>query len=483
MENHKPSFAFFLRSALFLIPFILLAFATGDNKSQYVIPGGARTVCTSDIDNDQDLDIITGHNVGWGYTNKSVSVLENIDEGIFAVKDTSKSFCGYQENIFTICVDDDSLPDLVVFHSDFSSGIKRYVRVYYNNEGNFDNFSDFNLNSDETFSYINHGKINNDDFEDVVVISNNGFFWGVMYNDGNGGFCTPQYYEIDWPPTDIACGDLNNDGRDDIIVAGSKLVAYYSYDTGFIYDSIGYQKGRIQLTDLDKDEDLDIVSISELFSYTLVTLFENLGYGFYLSHDCGYYSPNCWYIFISDLNNDSLPDIITTSVNNGVYLLYNEGNFQLSDPLFISVPLVGYDFVNACSADLDKNGFNDLIITQTNAHFINLLFNDGQGNFVENPITKIQNPISKFQKQKFNCFPNPFRHSTQICFEIENTSSVAISIYDFTGKCIRSFDQSMTDRGLHCYKFCSDGLIAGIYFCDIEINGKVRNVTKLVIIK
>ncbi len=482
MENHKPSFTFFIRSALFFIPFMLFAFAAGDNKSQYVIPGGARTVCTSDIDNDQDMDIITGHNVGWGYTNKSVSVLENIDDGIFAVKDTSKSFCGYQENIFTIRVDDDSLADLIVFYADFTSGLQRYIRVYYNDSGNFNDFSNFNLNSDATFGYINYGKVNDDEFDDIVVIANNDQFWGILYNDGNGGFTEPQYYDLDWPPTDIVCGDLNDDGRDDVIVAGHKLIVYYSTDAGFVYDSIGYQKGRIQLADLDKDDDLDIVCISEFFSYTLVDLFENLGNGSYLPHNCGYYSPACWYFVASDLNNDSLPDLITTSVNNGVYLLYNEGNFQFSNPVFISVPLVGYDFVNACSADLDKNGYNDLIITQTNAYFINLLFNDGSGSFLENPITNTKKLKAKCQ-QPLVCYPNPFTTTTQICYEIENASSVTINVYDYTGRCIRSFDQGTMDKGSHCVEFSSDGLTSGIYFYSLEVNGQVITSKKMTIVK
>jgi hypothetical protein len=482
MENHKPSFAFFIRCALFFIPFILLAFATGENKSQYVIPGGARTVCTSDIDNDQDLDIITGHNVGWGYTNKSVSVLENIDEGIFSAKDTSKSFCGYQENIFTIRVDDDSLADLIVFYADFTSGTQRYIRVYYNDSGNFNDFTNFNLNSNATFSYINHGKINNDEFDDIVVSSNGGHFWGILYNNGAGGFTDPQYYDLDWPPTDITCGDLNGDGRDDVVLAGNKLAVFYSTDTGFVYDSIGFQKLRIQLADLDKDEDNDIVCISEFFSYTLVDLFENLNNGYYLSHNWGYFSPSCWYFVVSDLNNDTLPDVITTSVNNGVYLLYNEGNFQLSDPVFISVPLVGYDFVNACSADLDKNGFNDLIITQTNAHFINLLFNDGNGSFVENPITNTKKLIANCQ-QPLVCYPNPFTNTTQICYEIENASRIIINVYDYTGKLIRSFDQGTMDKGSHCVEFSSDGLTSGIYFCSLVMNGIKKDMEKMILMK
>ena len=461
---------------------VLMAFKTGDNKSQYVIPSGARTVCTSDIDNDQDWDIITGHNVPWGYTNISFSVLENIDDGIFAVKDTSKSFCGYQENIFTILVNDDSLPDLVVFHSDFTNELQRYIRVYYNDSGNFNNFTDFNLNSDATFGYINYGKVNDDDFDDLVVISNSGFFWGILYNDGAGGFTDPQFYDLDWPPTDITCGDLDGDGRDDVLVAGYKLGVYYSNETGLIYDSLGLHQGLVQITDFDNDDDMDIVGLSGLPT-TIVTFIENSGNNNFLTHEPIYYSPHCGQFVVSDLNNDSLPDLIATSMNSGVYILYNEGNFQITNPVFISVPLVGYNVLNTYSADLDHNGFNDLIITQTNANFINLLFNDGNGNFVENPITIIQTPNSEPQTPNLTCFPNPFHTSTQFTFNLKDESNVAITIYDHSGKKVNIINPGLMSPGNHSVEFNSANLPSGIYFYSLEVNGIKTDTKKMTLMR
>ncbi|MEZ5082005.1 MAG: VCBS repeat-containing protein [Bacteroidales bacterium] len=112
-----------------------------------------------------------------------------------------------------------------------TSATQRYIRVFYNEQGEFNNFSDFSLESDATFSGINHGKVNDDDYDDIVVISNNGHFWGILYNDGNSGFTSPEYFNLDGPPSDIACSDLNKDGRDDVVVVGNKLNVYYSYDT------------------------------------------------------------------------------------------------------------------------------------------------------------------------------------------------------------------------------------------------------------
>jgi hypothetical protein len=80
-------------------------------------------------------------------------------------------------------------------------------------------------------------------------------------------------------------------------------------------------------------------------------------------------------------------------------------------------------------------------------------------------------------------YPNPFTTTTQICYEIENTSSVAIHVYDFTGKLIKSTDQGRMDKGSHCVEFSSDGLPSGIYFYSLEVNGIKTDTKKMTLIK
>ncbi|MEZ5082004.1 MAG: hypothetical protein R2750_00900 [Bacteroidales bacterium] len=66
---------------------IIAIFFTGNSppntKSQYTIPVGNVPPAHRILDNDMGLDVITGHSVGWGYTNKSISVMENINNGVF----------------------------------------------------------------------------------------------------------------------------------------------------------------------------------------------------------------------------------------------------------------------------------------------------------------------------------------------------------------------------------------------------------------
>ncbi len=99
-----------------------------------------------------------------------------------------------------------------------------------------------------------------------------------------------------------------------------------------------------------------------------------------------------------------------------------------------------------------------------------------------NPPSAINEKSISNQTEIF-VYPNPFTTSTQICYEIENTASVAINVYDFTGKLIRSFDQGTMDKGLHCFEFSSDGLTSGIYFNRLIVNGQESASKMMMILK
>ncbi len=138
----------FSRSLLILVSLLLIAFTTGDNKSKYSVPIAAWSVTASDIDLDGDNDIIVGHKTSWQNTNTTISLLENTNTGILTIIDTSIVFCGYQENIFAVDIDNDGYPDIVTFMSDFTTGtVERYIRIFYNYFGTFEMSQDFPLNS------------------------------------------------------------------------------------------------------------------------------------------------------------------------------------------------------------------------------------------------------------------------------------------------------------------------------------------------
>ncbi len=454
---------------LILIALLGLSFSTGGSRSQYTLPIAAWSVTTGDIYQDGKNDIVVGHKTAWEHTNPTISILKNIDNGIFEIVDTTKTFCGYQENILLINVNNDSYPDIVAFRSDFSSGeAERYVRVFYNSIGQFNTYQDFSLNSNDIFSNIDYGDINGDNAYDLVVASNHGQFWGVLYNDGNGSFSSPEYHYISGSyPTDIACGDLNGDGRDDVVVCGILVDIYYSTENGFQQYQLGEHELRAHITNIDNDDDMDIVGLTDLYliGLTGISVYENLGNNNFFEHDEIDFQSSASEFSVSDMNNDSLSDLVVTShfpdttgtgiadTIGGIYILYNEGNYQFSEPQFVPLENFGESIRKSCCADFDGNGYNDiatiryLYVTIPN---LDILFNDGNGNFQQNPVTGIK-PYDEKTQNPIVCYPNPFTSQLSIEINTSTSQNEIIEIYDIEGNLVKDIKTGKNMPYVHKY--------------------------------
>jgi hypothetical protein len=268
----------------------------------------------------------------------------------------------------------------------------------------------------------------------------------VLYNDGSGNFSIPEYhYVTEYYPTDIACGDLNNDGRDDIVVAGADVEIYYSYASGFQQYQLSEHELKVKIIDFDNDGDIDIIGLSDLYmaGCVSISIYENLQNGNFHEHDEYLFQPSGDKLIIADFNNDSLFDILVVLNNmTGHNLIYNLGNNTLDDPVFIPVDDIGEDWRNSYCADMDGNGYNDIITIRCSfMHLDNnlsILFNDGNGNFQENPIVNIQPSNIELQKSNLTCYPNPFTTETIISVTIETLGLTQLQIFDLNGTLIKT---------------------------------------------
>jgi hypothetical protein len=453
-----------------------------DIQSAYNVPIAAYSVCAADIDLDGHKDLIIGHRTAWQDLNPTITIMKNNKHGIFEITDTSKIFAGYQENIFAIDVNNDSSPDIVTFYLDYSSGsIRRYIRVFYNSNGIFENYTDFSLNSSDTFSGITYGDVDGNGYPDLIVSSNGGQLWGVLYNDGNGNFSTPEYnYVTDTYPTGLACGDLNNDGRDDIIVFGAKVEVYFSLSSGFQEVLLCEHQTNGWIDDFNHDGKTDIICYDDLamVGLTGVTIFENTGSGNFIKHDEIIFPFSTSKFYLSDFNNDSFSDLLFQLYNkSGHVIFYNQGDFLLGDSTFVAVSDYGEQWRKCCCADLDGNGYNDIVTVRTSYTKIpanvDIKFNDGHGHFVDHPLGIKDNNKSVYLQLLRN-FPNPFNNRTTIEFYLTEPTMVDLSIYDTKGNFISCLINNRIGAGLHHTiwdradfrgKICS----AGIYFAIVKM--------------
>jgi hypothetical protein len=456
---------------------ILLVFATYMYSASYTVPKSAYSVYVEDIDLDGDNDIVVGHKVAWEQDNPTISILENNGKGEFTLIDTSKSFCGYQENIFLQKIDNDDYPDIVTFMSDFSTGVAdRYVRIYYNNSGSFDTFTDFSLNSDATFTNIDYGDIDGDNDIDLVFISNSGSFWGYMKNDGTGQFDAPVYYSIDERPNHIACDDINGDNIDDIVVNYGvyKLLIYYGENSGFSFDEIIYTAGYgdIEIVDLDNDGVMELITIDGVIgAYTELLVFvQNTEGDFELSYTKRI-NEAMTRIFLSDLNDDIYPEVIyncsyyypnSEYEKTHTYILFNESGISFADPVNYQTYFGTSNptqSIESFVADMDGSGTQDIVTVNysyNDDNCINILFQDSLGSFIETSIENVEWEIENYSLEQN--YPNPFNNETNIQYTIEEISDVKIDVYNANGQFVQELVKSVVNAGMYSVTFRAENL-------------------------
>ncbi|MBI9039580.1 MAG: T9SS type A sorting domain-containing protein [Bacteroidales bacterium] len=310
--------------------------------------------------------------------------------------------------------------------------------------------------------YYTIGDVNFDSYTDILFASNNGQFWGILYNDGTGNFSEPEYYDLSFQPVNISCGDLNNDGREDIVITGQNTEVYFSYPDGFQLSILSTDFiGNNEICDFNNDGLNDILASYPLypFDYTKLKHYENAGNNTFINYEPFIFQPLCnGYFEISDFNNDSMPDILFNAMNNtNLIIFYNLGDFQLSEPQFIPLINYGESYRKSHCADFDGNGYNDIVtIRGWGAPLpanVNIFFNDGKGNFVEDPVGIIETPNLQLPTPNLHCYPNPFSEYLNFKFSIIKQNSVDLSVYDINGKHIKTITNKIYSPGKYKLKW------------------------------
>jgi len=461
---------------IFII-FVLFAFVNGDNRSIYLVPVGAWSICAEDIDTDGDIDIVIGNLVHPNLQNSGISILKN--NGFGLMECDSFDYYGAHRDVKLAFLDNNQQYDLITQTDD---GQFSYVGIIFDFIENQNNPQSIPVPEyTETFSISD---VDNNSANDILFASHDGQFWGVLYNDGMGNFSNPEYHYVDdYYPNDVACGDLNDDGRNDVVVCGQSTEVYFNYPDGFevlLLENNDY-KSNLFISDLDLDGDNDIITFSGNAGYTVVVMYNNQSNNTFERID-NFTLPQITHDYnVEDFDNDSLPDVLfRLGDDSGFIIYYNQSNFQLGHQFFIQMS--GYVRESTCN-DIDNNGYKDIIAVcgsfLPQYSVVKILFNNGEGGFVENPIVAIaENDITH---SGLTCYPNPFSGSTKIRYTIENKAIIQLNIYNYAGQLIKSIDEGLQLKGTHFIEFDAKGLKDGIYLYSIMIDGKSTDSKKMTI--
>jgi len=208
----------------------------------------------------------------------------------------------------------------------------------------------------------------------------------VLLGNGDGTFGMPVRFQSGSGPSSVALGDLNEDGKIDVVVSNGSgqmqgMSVLLGNGDGTLQSPTLYATGNntnsVVLADFNGDGHLDAAVVnsgSETFSILLGN--GDGTFGTAVSYPTPYSTP--FYLMVADFNQDSHPDLAVTfgsqSLNVSVFLGNSDGTFQ---PAINTVTAFSSPS-NLAAGDLNEDSIPDLIM---GAGALTVLLGKGDGTF------------------------------------------------------------------------------------------------------
>lgn len=477
-----------------------------------------------DLDNDGDLDIISGINPtthfahpiilinhGWGRyedeTTLRLPVLKTITNDVDLAD-----------------VDNDGDLDIYLANTGFSPPDWRDLLLINDGLGYFQDESNKRLPSKVGVSEnVEFADIDGDEDLDLALAILGGleslFELRLFVNDGKGFFVDETRRRIprflSYTIFNVTFADVEKDVDMDMLISslgkmiitdpyGNPLDTFSGQNALLINDGQGrfadeteYRMPpcdddlttKIRAKDLNGDSHVDIYVINIGFPWEKASnrLYLNNGVGFF-REDVKKRLPHEHFLWnndaeLADLDRDGDADIFMVNVRPGESaldnLLINEGGV-FSNQSWRLLPI--QDFSTSCAVgDMDRDYDFDLVIANSSGVagigaqdrlYENILFKKEVFDFTESCLTKGHPTMQNY--------PNPFNPSTEIIFFLPQDQSISvpivIKIYNVTGQLVRTLVcQSVKKGENHIFWDGKDdrnqSVSSGVYFYQLEVEG------------
>ena len=301
---------------------------------------GLKVLQIADLNNDKLNDIVIGYS-------DSIGIYYQLKTGMFSK--IKSYYSGYTvDGLKTGDLNNDGLTDIAVSHWNSS-----YINIFTQNSG-----GEFTIKSHPVLSggydEIDIADMNGDKLNDVIFMPGQLLqsTLQILYQDPKLGITDSVFlykYTEDYYPTfqGIGIGDLNNDGRNDLV--GSKggnngyLLLMYQDSQG----KIGNNNVKIpaydiptpvEIADLNCDGNNEIiVGHSGWNSVTIYEKNRSHQYSSYIRFQSSYYYTP-YSMAVGDLNNDNKLDIVSVDNGANISILYNKSKPTNFDKIDTKVP-------------------------------------------------------------------------------------------------------------------------------------------------
>lgn len=289
------------------------------------------------------------------------------------------------QEIKAVDLNGDGYQDLIYYDTDSPN----LNWILNNGDGTFG--SENTLSTPTIPKYVLTPDMNNDGFPDLLVSYDYEEFdqeptW--WQNNGDGTFEATKHTiatdAYDVLPNAIATGDFDNDGHIDLAAIDWEVYVFFNEgDSTFGapgFESSSSFSGSISLitTDVDGDGKLDIVASENGKG---IYWYQNNGNGTFDEDTVTTTMDNVVEVYASDLDNDGDNDLIGITYDDELFEFINDGSGSFTKYLVNTL----YNPWNVAIADLNGDGYPDLVSPSYYGEELVWYENDREGFFTSNP--------------------------------------------------------------------------------------------------
>jgi hypothetical protein len=321
------------------------------------------------------------------------------------------------------------------------------------------------------------GDLNGDGKLDLVVANFDAGKISVLLGQGNGKFATPVDYLVGKQPAFVVVGDVNGDGKLDVVVANGAdgtLSVLLGNGNGTLQNAATYRAVPdpvyVVMVDLNGDGKPDLAIAGNASKTVAVLLNDGTGnFSKPVPYNIGRASQS---LAIADFDGDGHLDLTSANADGTVSILLGrgDGSFRPISSLNVaSVPLS-----SIAAGDFNGDGKPDLAVTQAGTKLLTILTGKGDGTFQTGAAYPVgSNPVSVVVVDVNNDNIPDLVTANQS----GNTFSVLLGNGDGTFKSSLEFTVGNSPRALAAGDFNGDGRadLAIVNFSDHTVSVPLGN--------